>query len=611
MRGDMGQDTEKRRKQEKILASVKDLSIEFTDRGVYEEVVKKISFPIYEGEILGVVGESGSGKSMSALSIMGLLPDSAQVKSGSIEFCKKDGNIVDLLQLSGQEREKIQGEEIAMVFQEPMTSLNPVMKIGKQVGENLALHTDLSKEEIHEKCVQALQAVGLSEAEALLERYPHELSGGMRQRVMIAQAMIASPRLLIADEPTTALDVIVQAQMLRLLKKIHQENQTSILFISHDLNVIREICDRVLVVYQGVIVEQGDAEQVLSSPRHEYTKRLVASIPEKTGRADSQKEILKISHLDVFYREGGGFFKKASRKKALSDVSLSVREGEILGIVGESGCGKSTLSKTIAGLNRDYSGTIETDGDLHLQMVFQDPFGSLNPAKKIGWILEEPLRVRGVSDRAERKRMAEEMLVKIGLDESFYSRRPRELSGGQRQRISIGTALLADSRLLVADEPVSALDVTVQSQILKLLLDMHEERKNTLLFVSHDLNVVRRVCHRVAVLYLGEVVESGAVEEIYHNPCHPYTRLLLASSLGENSEKEKAERNDPSELVSDIGENFGRESAGCPFYPRCPKRSGRCALSRPETMSLENGHKVKCFGCQAPSAEGRQKGEAI
>ena len=577
MRGDMGQDTEKRRKQEKILASVKDLSIEFTDRGICEEVVKKISFPIYEGEILGVVGESGSGKSMSALSIMGLLPDSAQVKSGSIEFCKKDGNIVDLLQLSGQEREKIQGEEIAMVFQEPMTSLNPVMKIGKQVGENLALHTDLSKEEIHEKCVKALQAVGLSEAEALLDRYPHELSGGMRQRVMIAQAMIASPRLLIADEPTTALDVIVQAQILRLLKKIHQENQTSILFISHDLNVIREICDRVLVVYQGVIVEQGDAEQVLSSPRHEYTKRLVASIPEKTGRADSQKE-------------------------ALSDVSLSVREGEILGIVGESGCGKSTLSKTIAGLNRDYSGTIETDGDLRPQMVFQDPFGSLNPAKKIGWILEEPLRVRGVSDRAERKRMAEEMLVKIGLDESFYSRRPRELSGGQRQRISIGTALLADSRLLVADEPVSALDVTVQSQILKLLLDMHEERKNTLLFVSHDLNVVRRVCHRVAVLYLGEVVESGAVEEIYHNPCHPYTRLLLASSLGENSEKEKAERNDPGELVSDIGENFGRESAGCPFYPRCPKRSGRCALSRPETMSLENGHKVKCFGCQAPSA---------
>lgn len=602
IRGDMGQYTEERNGQRKILARVKDLSIQFTDRGTSEEVVKKISFPIYEGEILGVVGESGSGKSMSALSIMGLLPDSAVVNSGSIEFCKKDGKTVDLLTLSEPEREQIQGEEIAMVFQEPMTSLNPVMKIGKQVGENLALHTSLSKEEIRVKSAEALRAVGLSEAESLLERYPHELSGGMRQRVMIAQAMIASPRLLIADEPTTALDVIVQAQILRLLKKIHHEKNTSILFISHDLNVIRKICDRVLVVYQGVIVEQGETGQVLSCPRHEYTKRLVASIPEKTGTADSRKEILKISNLDVFYQEGGGFFKRASRKKALSDVNLSVREGEILGIVGESGCGKSTLSKTIVGLNRDYSGTIETDGELHPQMVFQDPFGSLNPAKKIGWILEEPLRVRGISDPHERRRLAEEMLVKIGLDESFYSRRPRELSGGQRQRISIGTALLSDSRLLVADEPVSALDVTVQSQILKLLLDMHKERKNTLLFVSHDLNIVRRVCHRVAVLYLGEVVESGEVEAIYRNPCHPYTRLLLASFLGENGENEKAERNYQNELASDIGETFGRESTGCPFYPRCPERGERCASSRPDMVSLKNDHKAKCFGCQTPSA---------
>lgn len=602
VRGDMGQYTEERSSQKKLLASVKDLSIEFTDRGASEEVVKKISFPIYEGEILGVVGESGSGKSMSALSMMGLLPDSAVINSGSIEFCKKDGEMVDLLKLSGQEREQIQGEEIAMVFQEPMTSLNPVMKIGTQVGENLVLHTKLSKEEIRSKCVEALQAVGLSDAEALLERYPHELSGGMRQRVMIAQAMIASPRLLIADEPTTALDVIVQAQILRLLKRIHQKKHTSILFISHDLNVIRELCSRVLVVYQGVIVEQGDTDQVLNHPSHEYTRHLVASIPERTGRADSRKEILKISNLDVFYREGGGFFKKDSRKKALSNVSLSVQEGEILGIVGESGCGKSTLSKTIVGLNRDYSGTIETDGELHPQMVFQDPFGSLNPTKKIGWILEEPLRLRGISDRNERRRLAEEMLVKIGLDESFYSRRPRELSGGQRQRISIGTALLSDSRLLVADEPVSALDVTVQSQILKLLLDIHEERRNTLLFVSHDLNIVRRVCHRVAVLYLGEIVESGEVEEIYHNPCHPYTRLLLASSLGENSGNEKAEQNNQSELASDIGETFGRDSAGCPFYPRCPERREGCASSRPEMVSLENGHQVKCFGCQIPSA---------
>lgn len=279
MRGDMGQDTEKRRKQEKILASVKDLSIEFTDRGIYEEVVKKISFPIYEGEILGVVGESGSGKSMSALSIMGLLPDSAQVKSGSIEFCKKDGNIVDLLQLSGQEREKIQGEEIAMVFQEPMTSLNPVMKIGKQVGENLALHTDLSKEEIHEKCVKALQAVGLSEAEALLERYPHELSGGMRQRVMIAMALACNPKLLIADEPTTALDVTIQAQILDLLRRLRDDTGMAVLLITHDLGVVSETADRVVVMYCGQVVEEAEVRTLFDHPMHPYTLGLLKSIP--------------------------------------------------------------------------------------------------------------------------------------------------------------------------------------------------------------------------------------------------------------------------------------------------------------------------------------------
>lgn len=279
MRGDMGQDTEKRRKQEKILASVKDLSIEFTDRGIYEEVVKKISFPIYEGEILGVVGESGSGKSMSALSIMGLLPDSAQVKSGSIEFCKKDGNTVDLLQLSGQEREKIQGEEIAMVFQEPMTSLNPVMKIGKQVGENLALHTDLSKEEIHEKCVKALQAVGLSEAEALLDRYPHELSGGMRQRVMIAIALACEPKLLIADEPTTALDVTIQAQILELMMDLKEKLGMAIIMITHDLGIVARMCEKIAVMYAGKIVEYGTTDEIFYEPKHEYTKGLLRSIP--------------------------------------------------------------------------------------------------------------------------------------------------------------------------------------------------------------------------------------------------------------------------------------------------------------------------------------------
>ena len=586
-----------------VLAMVRDLSVEFNDNGPDTEVVKGISFPIYEGEILGVVGESGSGKSMTALALMGLLPEHAKAEGGSIEFSKRDGETVDLLRISQKEMQQIQGREIAMVFQEPMTSLNPVMKIGRQVGENLELHTELTREEIRERSVQALTQVGLSEAEALLERYPHELSGGMRQRVMIAQAMIASPRLLIADEPTTALDVIVQAQILKLLRRIHEEQNTSILFISHDLNVIREICDRVLVIYKGVIVEEGEVSRVLNHPQHEYTKRLVASIPQAGKETGSGKEILNISHLDVYYREGGGIFKKPSRKHVLCNVNLTVKEGEILGIVGESGCGKSTLSKTIVGLNRDYSGVIQTEGELHPQMVFQDPFGSLNPARKIGWILEEPLRLRGIRDRGERRRLAEEMLVKIGLDESFYSRRPRELSGGQRQRISIGAALLADSRLLVADEPVSALDVTVQSQILKLLLDIHEEKKNTLLFVSHDLNIVRRICHRVAVLYLGEIVESGDVEEIYRNPCHPYTRLLLESSLGGEEKKGAAMH-----FTSDIGETFGRESAGCPFCPRCPERTEECGSARPDVIRLGAAHEVKCFLFQGKKASGAENG---
>lgn len=602
MRTDMEQDTGQ--KGNNILARVENLSIEFEDGGANGEVVKKISFPIYEGEILGVVGESGSGKSMSALSLMGLLPKAAKVRNGSISFRKKSGEIVDLLNVSAKEMEQIQGEEIAMVFQEPMTSLNPVMRIERQVGENLELHTELSKGEIHRKCVWALKAVGLTDAEDILKRYPHELSGGMRQRVMIAQAMIASPRLLIADEPTTALDVIVQAQILKLLKEIHETQKTSILFISHDLNVIRQICDRVLVVYQGSIVEEGQAEQVLNHPQHEYTKHLIASIPEKEEKEAGRKEILKLSHLDVFYEEKEGLLKKPFRNYVLWDVNLSVREGEILGIVGESGCGKSTLSKTIVGLNQNYSGAIEMEGELRPQMVFQDPFGSLNPVRKIGWILEEPLRVKGIKDKRKRRQLAEEMLVKIGLDPSFYSRRPRELSGGQRQRISIGTALLSDSRLLVADEPVSALDVTVQSQILKLLLEIQKEKQNTLIFVSHDLNIVRRICHRVAVLYLGEVVEMGEVGEIYKAPRHPYTKLLLEASLGGSrsmeKEEEKWERGkdkDEESVVSDMGETSGRNSMGCPFYPRCRERIKQCALSRPETAFCDEGrkHTVKCF----------------
>lgn len=566
----------------KKLVEFKNLTIGFKENGGFQKAVDHLSFDIGEGEILGVVGESGSGKSMSALALSGLLPEEAIIAEGEICF-----GGVNLLALKKEELRHYQGSKISMVFQEPMTSLNPVMTIEKQVGEGLLLHTKLSASEIHERVVEALLSVGLLNAEELCSKYPHELSGGMRQRAMLALAMINTPKLLIADEPTTALDVIVQAQILKLLKKIHREKNTSILFISHNLNVIKEVCDRVIVMHRGGVVEQGNTRDVMQHPVHAYTKKLVASIPEADSGMCGSEEILQINHLNVYYDIRSAFWKKKTTKHVIQDVSFSAYDGEILGIVGESGCGKSTLCKAILGLNPSYTGEIKIPDGVRPQMVFQDPFSSLNPAKRIGWILEEPLKLRGIADRAVRKQMVADMLSDVGLDASYAKRRARELSGGQRQRISIGTALLMDSRLIIADEPVSALDVTVQSQILKLLLKVHREKKMTLLFITHDLNIVHRICRRVAVIYLGEIVESGNVEDIYQAPAHPYTELLLHSVTDGNPDTE--------EEVADIGETSARSLPGCPFYPRCPKRTERCAQERPGYSMISGSQQVKCF----------------
>ena len=509
------------------LVEIKNLSIRFPEGNSTFEAVKGISFSIGKGEIVGVVGESGSGKSMSALALMGLLPKDAEIASGALWFQGED-----LVTMKPEKRRQLCGSKMAMVFQEPMTSLNPVLKIERQVGESLRIHTKLGNAEIHERVVQALSEVGLPDPEGLCGKYPHELSGGMRQRVMIAQAMINSPSLLIADEPTTALDCVVQAQILELLRNIHRTKGTSILFISHDLNVVRALCSRVIVVYKGEIVEEGQTEDVLLHPKHEYTRHLVASIPEGEKGENFGGEILRLTDLNVFYDVRGGLFRKKGKKHVIHDLNLSAREGEIVGIVGESGCGKSTLSKTILGLHDNYTGEVKVRDGVRPQMVFQDPAGSLNPARTIGWILEEPLRLRGIRDRAERRQLVKEMLENVGLDESFAARHPRELSGGQKQRISIGVALLMDPRLVIADEPVSALDVTVQSQILNLLLKLHAEKQMTILFISHDLNVVRGLCSRVMVIYKGVIVEEGLAEEIYEHPAHPYTKLLLEAAIG-------------------------------------------------------------------------------
>ncbi|MDO4329492.1 MAG: ABC transporter ATP-binding protein [Lachnospiraceae bacterium] len=511
------------------LLEVQNLSVTFAEGGHQKTAVDHISFTVKKGEILGVVGESGSGKSMTALTVMGIQPEDAKV-SGRILFQGKE-----LLSLSEEERNQIRGNGLGMVFQEPMTSLNPVLKVGMQVAESLKLHTNLPSDEIRERTLETLRRVGLSDAEGIYDKYPHELSGGMRQRAMLAMAMIHTPSLLIADEPTTALDVLVQAQILELIRTLHQERQISVLFISHDLKVIRQVCDRVLVMRGGRILEEGTVKKVFETPEHAYTKKLVGASVERTGDFRTEKTVLSVRNLNVHYKNRALLpGRNQGKKQVLSDVSFDVREGEIFGIVGESGCGKSTLARTITGLHKEYEGQIVTGGETGPQMVFQDPFGSLNPARTIGWILEEPLKVRGIRSRAERKQMVTEMLQDIGLDASFAKRYPRELSGGQRQRISIGLALSMNARLLIADEPVSALDITIQAQILELLLKINREKKTAILFITHDLSLVRRICHRAAVLYEGKILEIGDGREICDHPKAEYTRQLLAAALDEN-----------------------------------------------------------------------------
>ena len=573
---------------EKLL-EVNNLTIGFPDEEGLHTVVDHVNFSIGRGEIVGIVGESGSGKTITVQTIMGLKKPDAQILSGEILF-----NGTDLLKVSDEELAKIQGNDMSMVFQEPMTSLNPVKKIGWQVAESLKIHTSMSDEEIHERVIEILANVGLPKPEELCQKYPHQLSGGMRQRVMIAMAMICWPKILVCDEPTTALDVTVQAQILQLLRKIHSEANTSILFISHDLNVVKEVCQRVIVMYKGKIVEEGYTEDVLYHPKHDYTKHLIAAIP--TNRKDMRKEdyVVEAKNLNVYYSvKGKGMFGKKEQKHVVQNVDFHIKRGEILGLVGESGCGKSTLAKCVVGLNKNYTGTLNVKEE-HPQLVFQDPYSSLNPTKKIGRILEEPLKIHGMQDKAKRKELVDQMLTQVGLDPSYADRYPSELSGGQRQRISIGGSLILASKFIVADEPVSALDVTVQSQVLNLHLDLHRTRELTYLFISHDLNIVRNFCNRVIVMYLGEIVEEAEVEEIYEDPKHPYTQLLFHSILTGERKLQK---------ITDSEQSRGdAESEGCPFYHRCTSRCDICATQRPEKVNLNpegvTPHWVKCFKFQ-------------
>jgi len=544
-----------KRTEQELLLTVKDLCVAFPrpGRGV-KTVVDRVSFSLKEGEILGIAGESGSGKSMTALAVMGLLPEGARRSCKEIRF---DGELLcgeyttkkEEKKAKKQEeklRQSLSGKEMAMIFQEPLTSLNPVQTIGTQMEEPLLLHTGLVAEERKQTVLSALAEAELKDGERLLSKYPHHLSGGMRQRVMIAMAMMNKPRLLIADEPTTALDAVTEREIVELIRKMAKENGTAVIFISHDLGVLRTLCDRVMIMKNGKIVEEGETEQVFEHPERTYTKNLMKAAvkgPKEMSAGDSDNGISKATlpalaadRVSVTYKERNGLWKKATEKHAVKGVSFTVERGEIFGIVGESGCGKSTLLKVIAGLLPEYGGEVSSYRNAgaggeketpRVQMVFQDPYTSLNPAKKVGWILEEPLRLNTELTKDERLERVRMILRETELPVDVVNRSVAELSGGQRQRVAIAAALITNPELVLLDEPVSALDVTVQAQILELLLRLQKEHGLTYVFVSHDMAVVRKICDRVLVMKGGSVVECGATEDVFLKPREEYTKKLL------------------------------------------------------------------------------------
>ncbi|MGW3949521.1 dipeptide ABC transporter ATP-binding protein [Streptomyces sp. NPDC004752] len=577
--------------------------------------VRGIDLTVRSGEIVGLIGESGSGKTSVAMACLGLLPKQARVSAERFEVCG-----TDLADADDKALTRLRGGEVAMVFQDAMGALDPSMRVGRQIGEVVGRHRNLKGEERQQAVLELLRRVRVPEPERRARQYPHQLSGGLRQRVAMALALAGEPRLLLADEPTTALDVTVQAEILRLLRTIRDEFGVAILLISHDIGVIAQTADRVAVMRDGEIVETGTAEEVLVSPDSEYTKMLLGSVPtvgrrirpEPTdpphgkadpvhGRADPDSSVLfAVDGLSRSFRSGG------HAVHALRDVSLRVGRGEVLGVVGESGSGKSTLAKMLVRLDRPTSGRLEMDGADYgklrgkrlrafrraVQMVFQHPAGSLNPKLRVASSVREPLAAGGVSGDTARQRI-DEVLAEVGLPPEAANRLPHEFSGGQKQRIAIARAIAARPEVVVLDEPTSALDVSVQAQVLDLLLRIQRAEALTYVFISHDLAVVQAVSDRVVVMFAGRVVEVAEAQTLFASPAHWYTRALLeAVPSPDPRARPEAVPADPSEEKP--REQRAAETRGCPFAPRCPKAEARCRAEAPELVSVRSGHAVAC-----------------
>ncbi len=528
------------------LLDIHGLTVDLPPGADRAHAVADVGLNLRHNEILCVVGESGSGKSVMARAIMGLLPQPhLRASAGRILF---EGE--DLLQAAPTRMRDLRGRRLSMIFQEPMTALNPLMTIGAQIDEVLEIHLDLTRAERHKRIVDTLAAVRLPDPERIIDAYPHEISGGQRQRAMIAMALILDPAVLIADEPTTALDVTTQAQILALIREMQRVHQTGVLFITHDFGVVAEIADRVAVMQHGQVVEFGEASQVLNDPRHPYTRSLIASVPSLIPRparpADETPALLRTDKLDKLYAGRGGLFGRMGRAvHAVKAVNLALRRGETLGLVGESGSGKSTVARCLVRLTESDGGAImlgETDltrlsarqmrpHRKRIQMVFQDPFGSLNPRLKVARLIAQGPMVYGISE-PEAFARARRLLELVGLDPRASERYPHEFSGGQRQRIGIARALALEPEILIADEPVSALDVSVQAQVLQLLAEIRDRFNLSMLFITHDLRVAAQVCDRVAVMRAGEIVEIGLTADIFAEPRHAYTRELLDAVPG-------------------------------------------------------------------------------